>query len=61
MVIFEPRAEFVLTVLQLAEEPPGAGVNYEPSFQGQRSGCFGGNDQCRTQPAVAPPAYPGCR
>lgn len=60
VVIFEPRAEFVLTVKQMPEEPaPGAGVNYEPSHQGQRYGCFGGADTCDATPKTPPP-YPGC-
>ena len=59
VVIFEPRADFVLTVPQMPEESPGAGVNYAPSLQGQRYGCFGGDDKCSTAPEVPPP-YPGC-
>lgn len=60
VVLFKPRAEFVLTVPQTPEVPPGAGVNYEPSLQGERYGCLGGDDTCSTEPAVAPPPYPGC-
>ncbi|MCP4654028.1 MAG: phosphatidylserine decarboxylase, partial [bacterium] len=59
VVIFEQRAEFVLTVPQMAEDRPGAGVNYWPSLQGQRYGCLGGDDKCSTEPG-APPPYPGC-
>jgi hypothetical protein len=58
VVIFEKQADFELTVPQMAKVPPGAGVNYEPSLQGQRYGCFGGSADCDTTPAVPPP-YPG--
>lgn len=58
VVIFEKQADFVLTVSQMAKVPPGDGVNYEPSLQGQKYGCFGGNADCDTTPAVPPP-YPG--
>ena len=60
VVIFEPQADFVLTVPHMPEESPGAGVNYKPSLQGERYGCFGGNDNCSTEPELPPP-YPGCR
>ena len=60
VVIFEPKADFVLTVPQMREEPPGTGVNYKPSLQGERYGCFGGDDECGTQPK-SPPPYRGCR
>jgi phosphatidylserine decarboxylase len=59
VVIFEAQADFVLTVPQMPEVPPGAGVNYKPSLQGQKYGCFGGDDKCGTEPTVPPP-YPGC-
>jgi len=59
VVLFEERADFVLTVKKMSEAPPGAGVNYEPSFQGKRYGCFGGNDKCGTK-AKTPPPYPHC-
>ena len=59
VVIFEKKADFVLTVPTMPEEPPGAGVNYKPSLQGERYGCFGGNDRCGTK-AQMPPPYPGC-
>jgi phosphatidylserine decarboxylase len=59
VVIFEARADFVLTVPHMPEAPPGAGVTYKPSLQGQQYGCFGGDDQCGTEPAVPPPS-PGC-
>ncbi len=59
VVLFEERAEFVLTVPKMPEVPPGAGVNYKPSLQGERYGCFGGDDTCGTKPKD-PPRYPGC-
>lgn len=58
VVIFEKQADFVLTVPQMPTVPPGAGVNYEPSLQGQKYGCFGGNADCDATPTVPPP-YPG--
>jgi len=57
VVLFEKKANFVLTVPKMAEVPPGTGVNYHPSLQGQRYGCFGGNDTCSTTPET-PPSYP---
>lgn len=57
VVIFEAKAGFTLTVPQSATVPPGAGVNYEPSLQGEKYGCFGGTADCDDTP-VAPPAYP---
>lgn len=59
VVIFEPKANFVLTVPAEPEPPPGAGVNYKPSLQGQRYGCFGGVTTCTTA-ARGPSPYPGC-
>ncbi|MCP4900441.1 MAG: phosphatidylserine decarboxylase [bacterium] len=59
VVIFEAQAEFVLTVPHMPEDPPAAGVNYEPSFQGQKYGCFGGDDRCSSEPG-SPPPFPGC-
>ncbi len=59
VVIFQPEAEFVLTVGHTPEEAPGAGVNYVGSEQGERYGCFGGTDTCdaeRTMPPTAPPS-----
>ena len=46
VVIFEEQAEFTLTVPQLMEPPPGAGVNYPLMHQGQKYGCFGGITDC---------------
>lgn len=60
VTLFEPKADFVLTVPHTPEPPPGAGVNYEPSLQGERYGCLGGSDQCATTPARQPSPYPGC-
>lgn len=60
VILFEEKADFVLTVPQTPESPPGAGVNYQPSLQGERYGCFGGTDGCSTT-AGNPPPYPGCR
>ncbi|MHA7773715.1 phosphatidylserine decarboxylase [Roseibium sp. M-1] len=57
VVIFEPKAEFVLTVDKAPEEAPGAGVNYMPSVQGQKYGCFGGVTSCSATPET-PPAPP---
>ncbi|MDX1450552.1 MAG: phosphatidylserine decarboxylase, partial [Acidimicrobiia bacterium] len=40
VVIFQPEADFVLTVPRQPEEPaPGEGVNYMPSLQGEKYGC----------------------
>ena len=58
VVIFEEKADFVLTVPQLAKQPPGAGVNYKRSHQGQRYGCFGGNTNCSEKPKNPPPSPP---
>jgi phosphatidylserine decarboxylase len=62
VVIFEARADFVLTVKPMPEDPPGAGVNYKPSLQGEKYGCFGGVDTCSKEPGPpgSPPPYPGC-
>ena len=57
VVIFEPKANFVLTVDTAKEEAPGAGVNYMPSVQGQKYGCFGGVTSCSATPET-PPAPP---
>lgn len=60
VVIFEPKAKFQITVPRdLPEPPPGAGVNYKPSLQGERYGCLGGTKKCRAKPAKFPPPYPG--
>jgi len=58
VVIFEKKADFVLTVETLAEPQPGAGVNYAGSLQGEKYGCFGGDDSCSATPGGAdqPPA-----
>lgn len=58
VVIFEKQTDFVLTVSQMPTVPPGAGVNYEPSLQGQKYGCFGGKADCDATTTVPPP-YPG--
>ena len=53
VVIFQPEADFVLTVEHEPDVPPGNGVNYVGSQQGERYGCFGGVDDCdavRTDP-----------
>ncbi|MCP3970708.1 MAG: phosphatidylserine decarboxylase [Rhodobacteraceae bacterium] len=46
VVIFEPKADFVLTVEELPEAAPGTGVNYAGSLQGEKYGCFGGLTTC---------------
>ncbi len=58
VVIFEKKADFVLTVDTLAEPAPGAGVNYAGSLQGEKYGCFGGTPDCSAVPGGAdqPPA-----
>ncbi len=58
VVIFEKKAGFVLTVETVPEPAPGAGVSYVGSLQGQRYGCFGGDDGCSVTPGGAgqPPA-----
>ncbi len=63
VVIFEPQADFMLTVPQMAEDPPRAGVNYEPSLQGEKYGCFGGDATCSEEVPEGPgqpDPYPGC-
>ncbi len=57
VIIFEAKAGFTLTVPQSATVSPGAGVNYEPSLQGEKYGCFEGITNCDDTP-VLPPAYP---
>ncbi|MGB5735949.1 MAG: phosphatidylserine decarboxylase [Thiohalocapsa sp.] len=58
VVLFEPKARFQLTVPTLSEPAPGAGVNYKPSLQGEKYGCFEGTTDCSATPA-SPPPYPG--
>ncbi len=58
VVLFEAQADFVLTVPDTPPVPPGDGVNYQPSLQGQKYGCFGGTPDCDATPATPPP-YPG--
>jgi hypothetical protein len=60
VVIFEPKAEFTLTVPTLPEDAPGAGENYVQSWQGERYGCFGGVTTCSNavDPAQQPSAPP---
>jgi phosphatidylserine decarboxylase len=57
VIIFEEKAGFKLTVPHSAAVSPGAGVNYKPSLQGQKYGCFGGGTDCGDK-AVFPPPYP---
>jgi len=57
VVIFEDNAKFRLTVPRAAAVSPGAGVNYKPSLQGQKYGCFGGETTCGDKP-IFPPPYP---
>ena len=57
VVIFEEKADFVLTVPTLDEPAPGAGVNYQLSLQGQKYGCFGGTSDCGNTPKD-PPSSP---
>ncbi len=60
VVIFEEKANFVMTVEALDEELPGAGVNYTGSLQGEKYGCFGGDPGCSAVPGEAnqPPPIP---
>lgn len=61
VVIFERKADFVLTVDTLPTVPPGSGVNYAGSLQGEKYGCFGGDPGCSTVPGDAnqpPPITP---
>ena len=60
VVIFEPKANFRLTVEKQASVAPGAGVNYKPSLQGEKYGCLGGVTDCDATPAFPPP-IPGAR
>ncbi len=57
VVIFEEKADFQLTVKQTASVPPGTGINYAPSKQGQKYGCFDGITDCSDKPGTPPP-YP---
>lgn len=57
VIIFEAKAGFRLTVPHSAPVSPGAGVNYEPSLQGQKYGCLGEVADCSNKPAFPPP-YP---
>ena len=60
VVIFEKKADFVLTVDILPEGAPGAGVNYAGSLQGEKYGCFGGDPGCSAIPGATnqPPPIP---
>lgn len=58
VVIFEEKAGFKLTVPHTREPAPGAGVNYVPSLQGEKYGCFGGNSDCSSTPQTPPPSPP---
>lgn len=57
VIIFEKKSGFRLTVPHSAPVSPGAGVNYEPSLQGQKYGCFEGVADCSDKP-IFPPPYP---
>lgn len=57
VIIFEEKAKFRLTVPLAAPVSPGTGVNYQPSLQGQKYGCFGGKTDCSDKPELPPP-YP---
>lgn len=58
VLLFQPKAKFRLAV---KKEPkrrktaPNAGVNYVPSLQGQKYGCFGGTTKCSNKPGNPPP------
>lgn len=56
VVIFEEKAKFTLIVPHAAEAAPGAGVNYVPSLQGEKYGCFGGGTDCSNVPGNPPPS-----
>lgn len=58
VVIFEEKAKFELTVPHTSEPAPGAGVNYVPSLQGEKYGCFGGNKDCSNTPGTPPSSPP---
>jgi phosphatidylserine decarboxylase len=58
VVIFQEEAEFTLTVSHTREPSPGAGVNYVPSLQGEKYGCFGGITDCSASPVPPPPSPP---
>tara|TARA_R110001599_G_scaffold353879_1_gene601882 strand:- start:22755 stop:24170 length:1416 start_codon:yes stop_codon:yes gene_type:complete len=58
VVIFEAKAGFKLTVPHTAEPAPGAGVNYQPSLQGEKYGCLGGGTDCNNKPGNPPPSPP---
>ncbi len=57
VIIFQPQADFVLTVPESKPMDPGAGTNYEPSDQGEKYGCFGGVTTCDDTPGDPGP-YP---
>lgn len=58
VILFEPKAEFVLTVPTLPEPAPGAGASYRLALQGEKYGCLGGRGDCSQEPGT-PPKYPG--
>lgn len=58
VVIFQTKANFKLTVAKSPKVSPGAGVNYQPSLQGEKYGCFDGITTCSDKPDFPPP-YPG--
>ncbi|QDG79055.1 phosphatidylserine decarboxylase family protein [Labrenzia sp. PHM005] len=58
VVIFQEEADFQLTVPHMREPAPGAGVNYVPSLQGERYGCFGGGNDCSVEPVLPPQSPP---
>lgn len=58
VVIFQKEAKFTLTVPHTPEPAPGVGVNYVPSLQGEKYGCFGGVTDCSAEPANPPPFPP---
>lgn len=58
VVIFQEEANFKLTVPQTQPVAPGAGVNYQPSLQGEKYGCFDGVIDCGDSPMLPPPFPP---
>lgn len=57
VILFEKKARFQMTVPHTKPVSPGAGVNYQPSLQGEKYGCLGGITTCSDK-AEFPPPYP---
>lgn len=59
VILFQQEAAFTLTVRESAPVSPDDGVNYQPSLQGEKYGCFGGVTTCRgMEDSALPSPYP---